>query len=100
TAYGRSVQRGSDTVLPGGFGCLRPASVLRTYPGVGSKSDHARSIVLNCRRTTMLSCTPFLLFDGNCAEAMKFYHVCFGGNLVLTKLGDTPMKNQFPPEKH
>ncbi len=48
----------------------------------------------------MLRCTPFLLFDGNCAEAMSFYHSCFGGSLVLTKLGDTPMKNQFPPEKH
>jgi PhnB protein len=48
----------------------------------------------------MLRCTPFLLFDGNCAEAMTFYHQCIGGSLVLTKLGDTPMKAQFPPEKH
>lgn len=48
----------------------------------------------------MLRCTPFLLFDGNCAEAMGFYHACLGGTLVLTRLGDTPMKAQFPPEKH
>ncbi len=48
----------------------------------------------------MLSCTPFLLFDGYCAEAMTFYHQCLGGELTLTKLGDTPMKAQFPPEKH
>ena len=48
----------------------------------------------------MLQCTPFLLFDGNCAEAMTFYHQCLGGDLRLTKLGDTPMKDQFPPEKH
>ncbi len=48
----------------------------------------------------MLYCTPFLLFDGNCAEAMTFYHQCLGGELTLTKLGDTPMKDQFPPEKH
>jgi PhnB protein len=48
----------------------------------------------------MLRCTPFLLFDGNCAEAMTFYHKCLGGELTLTKLGDTPMKDQFPPEKH
>lgn len=48
----------------------------------------------------MLRCTPFLLFDGNCAEAMRFYHECLGGDLVLTKLGETPMKAQFPPEKH
>ena len=48
----------------------------------------------------MLRCIPFLLFDGNCAEAMTFYQKCLGGELTLTKLGDTPMKVQFPPEKH
>lgn len=48
----------------------------------------------------MLRATPFLLFDGNCAEAMTFYHGCLGGDLTITKLGDTPMKEQFPPEKH
>jgi PhnB protein len=47
----------------------------------------------------MLRCTPFLLFDGNCAEAMTFYHKCLGGELTLTKLGDTPMKDMFPKEK-
>ena len=44
----------------------------------------------------MLSAMPFLLFDGNCAEAMTFYHECLGGELRLTKLGDTPMKDQSP----
>jgi PhnB protein len=31
---------------------------------------------------------------------MTFYHECLGGELTLTKLGDTPMKEQFPAEKH
>jgi len=48
----------------------------------------------------MLRCTPFLLFDGICAEAMAFYHSCLGGDLTVTKLGDTMMKSHFPPEKH
>jgi PhnB protein len=48
----------------------------------------------------MLKTIPFLLFDGNCAEAMTFYHECLGGELALTKLVDTPMKDMFPPEKH
>src|ERR1700710_900366 len=48
----------------------------------------------------MLETTPFLLFDGNCAEAMTFYQKCFGGDLTLTRVGDTPMKAQFPAEKH
>jgi len=48
----------------------------------------------------MLHLTPFVLFDGNCAEAMQFYHSCLGGDLVLTRLGDTPMKTHFPAEQH
>lgn len=48
----------------------------------------------------MLRATPFLLFDGNCAEVMTFYHKCLGGRLTLTKLGDTPMKDNFSAEKH
>jgi PhnB protein len=48
----------------------------------------------------MLYLTPFLLFDGNCSEAMTFYQECLGGELTLTKLGDTPMKDQYPKEKH
>jgi PhnB protein len=48
----------------------------------------------------MLRITPFLLFDGNCADAMEFYQTCFGGSLSLTRLADTLMKNGFPAEKH
>jgi len=48
----------------------------------------------------MLKVMPFLLFDGNCAEAMRFYQNCLGGELTLTKLGGTPMKSQFTPEKY
>jgi PhnB protein len=48
----------------------------------------------------MLHCTPFLLFDGNCAEAMTFYHNCIGGELTLSQLGDTPMKEMLPQSKH
>jgi PhnB protein len=47
----------------------------------------------------MLRCEPFLLFDGNCAEAMTFYHQCLGGELTITKLGDSPMKDMLPKEK-
>jgi len=48
----------------------------------------------------MLEATPFLLFDGNCAEAMTFYQHCLGGALTLTKVSETPMKAQYDPEKH
>lgn len=47
-----------------------------------------------------MNLSPFLLFDGNCAEAMAFYQACLGGELTITRVGDTPMKDQFPPERH
>lgn len=48
----------------------------------------------------MLNVTAFILFDGNCAEAMAFYQECFGGELVVTRLGETPMKAHVPKEMH
>lgn len=48
----------------------------------------------------MLSLTPFLLFDGNCAEAMTFYQSCLSGELTLTRVADTPMKSHMPPQQH
>ena len=40
------------------------------------------------------------MFDGNCAEAMAFYQASLGGELTVTKVGDTPMKDQVPPGQH
>jgi|SRR5579864_6633564 len=48
----------------------------------------------------MINLTPFLLFDGNCSEAMEFYMSCLGGELSITRLGDTPMKAEAPPSQH
>jgi PhnB protein len=48
----------------------------------------------------MLSLTPFLLFDGNCAEAMRFYQSCLGGDLTIITVGETPMKDQASAENH
>jgi len=43
---------------------------------------------------------PFLLFDGDCADALTFYRDCLGGELTITRLGETPMKDLFPAETH
>lgn len=43
----------------------------------------------------MINTIPFLLFEGKCAEAMNFYHYCFGGELTVLKVEDTPMKANF-----
>lgn len=42
----------------------------------------------------------YLNFDGNAAEVMTFYHSVLGGNLNIQKIGDNPMKENFPPEMH
>ena len=48
----------------------------------------------------MTTLTTYLLFDGSCNNAMAFYQSCFGGELHLTKVGDSPMKNYFPATAH
>ncbi len=47
-----------------------------------------------------MNLTPYLLFDGHCAEAMAFYQSCFGGELVITKVGASTMMNQMPKESY
>jgi PhnB protein len=47
-----------------------------------------------------MNLTPFLLFEGNCAEAMAFYQSCLGGELNITRVADTPMKNHMQPAQH
>lgn len=44
----------------------------------------------------MTTLTPYFLFDGTCREAMEFYKSCFGGELALTKVKDSPAKDQMP----
>lgn len=39
---------------------------------------------------------PFLTFNGNCKEAMHFYHACFGGELQIRYLGDGAEESKFP----
>ena len=43
---------------------------------------------------------PYILFEGNCAEAMKFYKFCVGGELALVTVRDSPMAAQMPEALH
>ncbi len=51
------------------------------------------------QRSTMQLST-YLLFDGDCQQAMEFYRSVFGGDLALTTVGESPMKNIFPVSMH
>ena len=44
--------------------------------------------------------STYLLFEGDCRQAMEFYHSVFGGDLVLTTVGESPMKGAFPASIH
>jgi PhnB protein len=39
---------------------------------------------------------PYLTFDGNCTEAMRFYEKTLGGKLSLMQFRDAPMAGQTP----
>jgi PhnB protein len=58
---------------------------------LGWPTAHARTEEPRMRLTT------YLLFDGNCREAMTYYQAILGGELTLTTVGDSPMKEAFPP---
>jgi PhnB protein len=60
----------------------------------------ARSMASTSTQTTggnqMTTLTPYLLFDGNCHQAMEFYKSCFGGELTFMKVKDSPAKDYMP----
>ena len=46
----------------------------------------------------MRSISSYLTFNGNCREAMTFYHKCFGGKLQLQTIGESPLSNKMPQQ--
>ena len=45
----------------------------------------------------MLQLDTYLTFDGNCAEAMRFYQRTLGGKLDLMTHAQSPIAGQTPP---
>lgn len=45
-----------------------------------------------------LQLIPYLNFEGNCAEAMEFYHGVLGGELHVSTFGDSPVESK-PEDK-
>lgn len=38
----------------------------------------------------------YLTFNGNCREAMTFYHYCLGGELTFQTVGESPLSKKMP----
>ncbi|HEM61771.1 MAG TPA: VOC family protein [Chloroflexi bacterium] len=46
----------------------------------------------------MAKLNPYLVFNGNCQEAMEFYTACLGGELELNTVAGSPVADQMPAE--
>jgi PhnB protein len=44
----------------------------------------------------MTHISPYIIFNGNCREAMTFYKRCLGGELTLQSVEESPMAGQWP----
>ncbi|MEO8201631.1 MAG: VOC family protein [Gemmatimonadota bacterium] len=45
----------------------------------------------------MTQLNAYLIFDGNCADAMRFYQKTLGGKLDIITQAESPMADQTPP---
>ena len=49
----------------------------------------------------MSNINPYITFEGNCREAMTFYHECIGGELDMQTIEGSAIEAQCPPSmKH
>ena len=46
----------------------------------------------------MTQLNPYLSFNGNCKEAITFYHQCIGGDLAIQTVAESPMADKLPPD--
>jgi PhnB protein len=75
---------------PVGLGIGRSSSQ-NTVPNIGFAHNTAQD-------TTMPQPIPYLAFDGNCADAMRFYAKVFDGKLDMLTFGQSPMSEQTPKD--
>lgn len=46
----------------------------------------------------MSQINSYLIFSGNCREAMTFYKACLGGELFIQSIGESPMGDKLPKQ--
>jgi PhnB protein len=73
--------------------CVGTLAVLPDGRSVGAK-------IQKIKGDDMANLTPYLLFQGNCQQAMEFYKDCFGGELRIMKVKDSPAKGWMPAAQH
>ena len=63
---------------------------------IKTQQDSIQTISNNKKEMQMTNLSVYLFFNGNCKQAMEFYKTCFGGELIQTSIGQSPMKSIFP----
>ena len=81
---------------------FHPAISRRTLiaSSVAAAAIRASGAPVHPRRNDPMKLSPYILFDGSCADAMTFYHSVFGGDLHIGKVKDTPAKDHMPAFQH
>jgi hypothetical protein len=61
------------------------------------KTDLGNGVTKNtfARRETLAKLNAYLMFNGDCKEAMEFYKNCFGGKLDVMTISQSPMAAQY-----
>ncbi|MGB8535447.1 MAG: VOC family protein [Acidobacteriaceae bacterium] len=61
--------------------------------------SRADTTTQNVQGNAVTSLTPYLLFDGNCHQAMEFYRTTFGGQLTVMKVKDSRARDHMPSDQ-
>ncbi len=69
-----------------------PAAVFASLDPLSKSATTSAAI----KGETLMTLTPYLLFDGTCHDAMEFYQTVFGGELTSIKVKDSPARDHMP----
>ena len=78
--------------------------LLMSWPGylVRRSMKHLsnQKIMTTTKSNSVQAVQPYLLFDGQCEAAFKFYEQCLGGKIeAMITNGNSPMADQVPAER-
>ena len=76
------------------------ATMVAALPAPSMGQTRMRNSETHPERDAMATLTPYILFDGNCKQAMEFYQSCLGGELTQMKVGDSSAKEYMPAYQH
>jgi PhnB protein len=74
-------------------------SILKSHMRLPVEGQGLKEKPMSTAIATTLQPIPYLAFNGNCEEAMRFYEATLGGEItVMMRAKDTPCADQMPAE--